>query len=80
MFAFFLQRVHTANEERMAPDLLFLSERASQLSITEIAKWPQLIRFVFSYVVPLITHRYKRRTVQEASLCNQSSYNWKYGQ
>ena len=40
---------------RMAPDLLFSSEHAPQLSITEIAKWP--LSLVFSYVQP-ITQRY----------------------
>ena len=39
---------HTALEEGMVPGLLFLSKRALQLSITEIAKWS--LCFVFSYV------------------------------
>ena len=48
--------VHAALEERMVPGLLFLSEHAPQLSITEITKWP--LCFVFSFV-QLVMQRYK---------------------
>ena len=57
---------HTVSRERMAPELMFSSERASQLSITDSkAKWPLCI--VFSHV-QLIIQCYKQRTVLEVPL------------
>ena len=56
-------------EKRMAPGLLFSSECAHKLTITEIAKWP--LCFIFSYVLPV--------TNEEKDLCNQSSHNGKLG-
>ena len=61
---------HTASKERMAPELMFSSERAPQLSKTASkVQWP--LRFAFGYVRP-ITHRYRRKTVEEVPL-QQSS-------
>ena len=57
---------HTASKERMAPVILFLSERMPQLSNTASkVQWPLL--FAFSYVQP-VTQRYKRRTALESPL------------
>ena len=60
--------MHTASKERMAPELMFSSECASQISNTESAV---AITFTFSYVQP-VTHRYRRKTVEEVPL-QQSS-------
>ena len=44
--------MHTTSKERMAPEVMFLIKRMSQLSITDSkVKWP--LRFVFSYVRPV---------------------------
>ena len=47
---------HTASKERMAPELMFLSGHAPQLSQTA-SKVQWLSRFDFSYV-QLVTQRY----------------------
>ena len=50
---------YAASKERMAPELMFLSERVPQLSKTASkVQWP--LRFTFSYVQP-ITQCYKQR-------------------
>ena len=51
----------------MAPELMFLSERASQLSKTASKVQCMAITLHFSYVQP-VTQRYKRRTVLELPL------------
>ena len=57
---------HTASKERMVPELMFLSERAPQLSKTASkVQWP--LRFAFSYV-RLITQHYRQITVEEVPL------------
>ena len=38
----------------MEEGLLFLSEHAPQLSITELAKWP--LSFIFSFAQPITQH------------------------
>ena len=58
--------VHTASKERMAPELMFSSEHALQLSNTDLES-EVVITLRFNYVQP-ITQRYKRRTVLEAPL------------
>ena len=64
--------MHTASKERMAPVLMFSSERVPQLSQTALkVQWP--LRFDFSYVQP-VTQRYRRKTVKEVPL-QQSSYH-----
>ena len=63
---------HTASKERMAPELMFSSERALQLSqTTSKVQWP--LRFDFSYVQP-VTQHYRRKTVKEVPL-QQSSHH-----
>ena len=64
--------MHTTSKERMAPELMFLSERTPQLSKTASKmQWP--LRFAFSYVLP-ITQHYRRKTVGEVPL-QQSSHH-----
>ena len=63
---------HTASKERMAPELIFSSEHAPQLSNTALkVQWP--LRFIFSYVQP-VTQHYRRKTVEEVPL-QQSSHH-----
>ena len=63
---------HTASKERMAPELMVSSKRASQLSQTASkVQWP--LRFDFSYVQP-VTQRHRRKTVKEVPL-QQSSHH-----
>ena len=55
MFVYFFvagEPRHTL-EERVVPDLLVSYERAHQLSIIEIAKWP--LYFCFQLYVQLVT-------------------------
>ena len=67
--------VHSASKERIAQELMFLSEPVPQLSITDLkVKW--LVHFAFSYVQH-VTQCYKQRTL-EKHLCNQSSHHEKY--
>ena len=48
---------HNASKEKMAPELMFLSERVPQLSQTASqVQWP--LRFAFSYV-QLVTQHYR---------------------
>ena len=59
---------HIASKEKIAPELMFLSERALQLSNIDLeVKWP--LRFTFSYVQP-ITLCYSRRS---ASVINPAT-------
>ena len=45
----------TISKERMAPELMFSSECAPQLTITDSkVKW--LLRFTFGYVQPITRH------------------------
>ena len=63
--------MHTASKERMVPELMFLSEGASQLLKTASkVQWP--LCFAFSYVQS-VTQHYRRKTVQEVPL-QQSSH------
>ena len=63
---------HTASKERMAPELMYSSERVPQLSKTALkVQW--LLRFAFSYVQP-VTQCYRRKTVEEVPL-QQSSHH-----
>ena len=63
---------HTTSKERIAPELMFSSERAPQLSQTALkVQWPS--RFDFSYVQP-ITQHYRREAVKEV-LLQQSSHH-----
>ena len=63
---------HTASKERMAPELMLLSEHAPQLSNTALkVQWP--LRFAYSYVQP-VTQCYRRKTVEEVPL-QQSSHH-----
>ena len=56
----------TASKERIAPELMFSSKRASQVSNTASkVQWP--LRFAFSYIQP-ITLRYMQKTVEEVPL------------
>ena len=49
---------HATSKEKMAPELIFLSERVPQLSITALkVQWP--LHFAFSYVQP-VTQRYEQ--------------------
>ena len=46
---------HTTSKERMATEVMFLTERVPQKSITDLkVKWP--LRFTFSYVQPITQH------------------------
>ena len=63
---------HTASKARMAPELIFSSERAPQLSNTA-SKVEWLLCFAFSYVQP-VTQHYRRKTVEEVPL-QQSSHH-----
>ena len=64
--------MHTTSKERMASELMFLYERASQLSQTASkVQWPSC--FDFSYVQP-VTQRYRRKTVKKVPL-QQSSHH-----
>ena len=58
---------HTVSRERMAPELMFSSERhTSQISNTASkVQWP--LRFAFSYI-QLDTQCYRRKTVEEVPL------------
>ena len=57
---------HTASKEMMAPEIMFSTEQAPQLSSTALkVQWP--LRFTFSYGQP-VTQHYKRRTVLHSSL------------
>ena len=44
--------VHTASKGRMEPEVMFLTERMPQLSITD-SKEQWLLRFAFGYVQPV---------------------------
>ena len=50
----------------MALGLLSSPERAPQISITEIAKWP--LHFVFSYVQPITNTRRRTSAVNQTQL------------
>ena len=63
---------HTASKERMAPELMFSSEHAPQLSQTS-SNVQRPLRFDFSYVQPFTQH-YRRKTVEEVPL-KQSSHH-----
>ena len=64
---------HTASKERMAPELMFSPERASQLSQTASkVQWP--LRFDFSYVQP-VTQCYRQKTVKDVPLQQSSHHN-----
>ena len=64
--------VHTASKERMAPELMFSSERAPQLSKPALkVQWPLL--FTFSYFRS-VTQHYRQKTVEEVPL-QQSSHH-----
>ena len=54
--------MYIASKERMAPELMFLSERVPELSNTA-SKVQWSLRFAFSYVQS-ITQRYRRKTVE----------------
>ena len=60
------ESMHTTSKERMAPELMFSSERAPHQSKTASkVQWP--LHFTFSYVRP-VTQHYRRKTVEEVSL------------
>ena len=64
--------MHTASNERMAPELIFSSKRVPQLSKhASKVQWP--LRFAFSYVQP-VTQRYRQKTAEEVPLQQSSHY------
>ena len=64
---------HTTSKERMAPELMFSSERcASQLSNTTLkVQWP--LCFTYSYAQP-VTQCNRRKTIEEVPLQQSSHY------
>ena len=64
---------HTSSKEKMAPELMFLSEHVPQLSIIENGQYDSLTG-MFS-----LLNSATNEEQQEKHLCNLSSHHEKYG-